>query len=186
MLIQSLETQRGVFLTARRERAAFLASRRQRGVFLIEALLGILIFSLGILALIGMQAAAISAQSDARYRIEASNLTEQMQNNIWLSVDRSSTANLATSLAAFQHQATGTPTSTSCAFSGTASTNALVIAWATAVQAATTGLPGSASTMQQIVVDTSGGAYNKVSITVCWQPPRAATPSRHTVVTFVN
>ena len=36
---------------------------------------------LGILALIGMQAAAISAQSDARYRIEAANIAEKMSNN---------------------------------------------------------------------------------------------------------
>jgi type IV pilus assembly protein PilV len=155
---------------------------RQRGVFLIEALLGILIFSLGILALIGMQAAAISAQSDARYRMEAANLTERMQNNIWLSVDRSSAANLATSLAAFSHK----PGGSNCAFTGTASGNATVTSWASAVQAASTGLPGSTAAMQQIVVDTSSGAYNKVSITVCWQPPRAVTASRHTIVTFVN
>ena len=40
-------------------------AKRQRGVMLIEALIGILIFSIGILAIIMMQAQAISAQSDA-------------------------------------------------------------------------------------------------------------------------
>lgn len=154
----------------------------QRGVFLIEALLGILIFSLGILALIGMQAAAISAQTDARYRIEASNLVERMQDTIWLNVDRTSSSTIQTSLATFQHNTGGS----NCAFTGTASSNALVTAWATSVNAAGTGLPGSTSAMQQILVNTSAGGFNQVTITVCWLPPRAAAASRHTVVTFVN
>jgi type IV pilus assembly protein PilV len=154
----------------------------QRGVFLIEALLGILIFSLGILALIGMQAAAISAQTDARYRIEASNLVERLQDTIWLNVDRTSTSTIQTSLSAFQHNTGGS----NCAFTGTASSNAVVTAWATSVNAAGTGLPGSTSAMQQILVDTTAGGFNRVTITVCWVPPRAAAASRHTVVTFVN
>ena len=73
-----------------------------------------------------------------------------------------------------------------CAFTGNASSNTLVTTWASAVQAASTGLPGSTSAMQQITVDTSTSGYNKVSVSVCWLAPRAATPSRHTVVTFVN
>ena len=43
-------------------------ARTQAGVMLIEALIGILIFSIGILALIGMQGAAIRNTTDARYR----------------------------------------------------------------------------------------------------------------------
>ena len=46
---------------------------RQRGMFLLEALVGILIFSIGILALVAMQATAITAQADAQYRVEAAN-----------------------------------------------------------------------------------------------------------------
>lgn len=46
----------------------------QRGVVLIEALLGILIFSIGILALIGMQSVAVKNTTDARYRTEAAYL----------------------------------------------------------------------------------------------------------------
>ncbi|MBM3346035.1 MAG: type IV pilus modification protein PilV [Betaproteobacteria bacterium] len=159
---------------------AVTASRRQRGVFLIEALLGILIFSLGILALIGMQAAAISAQSDARYRIEAANLAEKMQNNIWLNVDRSSPANLSTSLANFSHNEGGA----NCAFTGTPSVDPLVTNWVTEVRAAGSGLPNATTAMQQILVNTA--SFNRVTITVCWLPPRALSPSRYTIVTFVN
>jgi type IV pilus assembly protein PilV len=54
---------------------------------LIEALIGILIFSIGILALIGMQGAAIRNTTDARYRSEASFLANQIIGQMW--VDRS-------------------------------------------------------------------------------------------------
>jgi len=66
------------------------AARSQAGVMLIEALIGILIFSIGILALIGMQGAAIRNTTDARYRSEASFLANQAIGQMW--VDR---ANLA-------------------------------------------------------------------------------------------
>lgn len=154
----------------------------QHGSFLIEALIGILIFSLGILALVGMQAAAISAQSDARYRTEASSLAQQMVNTMWLNVNRTNTATLQASLVDFQHQATGS----NCSFSGAASGNAFVSNWIDSVTEAGSGLPGATAAMQQISVNTAAGGYNRVTITLCWLPPRAATPNRHTVVTYVN
>lgn len=62
----------------------------QEGVMLIEALLGILIFSIGILALLGMQALAIKTTTDARYRSEAAFLINQITSQMWVD-----TANLA-------------------------------------------------------------------------------------------
>ena len=56
--------------------------RKQGGVVLIEALLGILIFSIGILALIGMQSVAVKNTIDARYRTEAAYLATQMTSQI--------------------------------------------------------------------------------------------------------
>jgi type IV pilus assembly protein PilV len=63
-----------------------MASRMksQGGVMLIEALIGILIFSIGILALIGMQGAAIKNTTDARYRSEATFLATQIIGNMWV------------------------------------------------------------------------------------------------------
>lgn len=174
-----LSSPRTVRTSAPRRSPAIAA---QGGSFLIEALLGILIFSLGILALVGMQASAISAQSDARYRIEAANLTEQLLNNIWLNVDRTSATNLQTSLAAYAHQTSGTL----CNYSGTASSNTIVTDWVTAVTAAGTGLPGATSARLQVNVDTTSTGFNRVSVTVCWMPPKATVASRHTVVTYVN
>jgi len=56
---------------------------KQKGVMLLEALIGLLIFSIGILALVGMQATAISQVTDAKYRSEASNLADRMIGEIW-------------------------------------------------------------------------------------------------------
>ena len=57
---------------------------RQAGVVLIEALLGILIFSIGILALIGMQSVAVKNTTDARYRTEAAYLANNILSQIRL------------------------------------------------------------------------------------------------------
>ena len=56
----------------------------QGGVVLIEALLGILIFSIGILALIGMQSVAVKNTIDARYRTEAAYLANNVLSQIRL------------------------------------------------------------------------------------------------------
>jgi type IV pilus assembly protein PilV len=58
----------------------------QKGVMLIEALIGLLIFMLGILALIGMQGIAMQYTIDAKYRSEASFLANQIIGTMW--VDR--------------------------------------------------------------------------------------------------
>jgi type IV pilus assembly protein PilV len=63
----------------------------QRGVMLLEALIAILIFSIGILGLVGMQAFSIGAISDAKYRSDASFLANEIAAQIW--VDRANMAN---------------------------------------------------------------------------------------------
>lgn len=57
---------------------------------LIEALIGILIFSIGILALLGMQGLAIKTTTDTRYRSEAAFLISQITSQMWVD-----TANVA-------------------------------------------------------------------------------------------
>ena len=51
---------------------------RQSGVMLLEALIAILIFSLGILGLVGMQASAVRASRDAQFRSEAGLLVNEL------------------------------------------------------------------------------------------------------------
>ena len=64
--------------------------RQQKGVMLIEALVGILIFSIGILAIMGMQAISIKSTIEAKYRTEASFLANQTKLLSWRSFFSSS------------------------------------------------------------------------------------------------
>ncbi|HVN35552.1 MAG TPA: hypothetical protein VMU96_09900 [Casimicrobiaceae bacterium] len=65
---------------ARRTRRASVA---QRGVALLESLIAILIFSFGILGLIGILIGSIRATNDARYRAEAANLAQALIGAMW-------------------------------------------------------------------------------------------------------
>ena len=58
-------------------------SKKQRGIMLIEGLIAILIFSLGILAMVGMQARAISQTSQAKYRTDAAFLANKIIAQMW-------------------------------------------------------------------------------------------------------
>ena len=55
----------------------------QRGMMLIEVLVSILIFSIGVLALVGLQARMTAAQSDAKYRADASYLANEVVGTMW-------------------------------------------------------------------------------------------------------
>ena len=59
----------------------------QKGVVLLESLIGILVFSLGLLALTGLQAAMIKNTDDAKYRAEAAFVAQQKLSEVWLNVD---------------------------------------------------------------------------------------------------
>lgn len=59
------------------------SARRQEGATLIEALVAVLIFSIGILAVVGMQAFSVSAVTDAKYRADASFLANQALGRLW-------------------------------------------------------------------------------------------------------
>lgn len=52
--------------------------REQSGVMLLEALIAILIFSLGILGVVGLQASAVKANRDAKYRADAGLLANEL------------------------------------------------------------------------------------------------------------
>ena len=58
--------------------------KTQAGVMLLEALVAILIFSLGVIALMGLQAASIAQVSQAKYRTDASYLANQIMGKIWV------------------------------------------------------------------------------------------------------
>ena len=59
----------------------------QQGVVLLEALIAILIFSMGVLALVGLQAAMVKNTSDSKYRSEASFIAQQRIGMMWSDPD---------------------------------------------------------------------------------------------------
>lgn len=59
--------------------------KNQSGVMLLEALIAILIFSLGVLGVVGMQASAVNASRDAKYRSDAGLLANELIGEMWSS-----------------------------------------------------------------------------------------------------
>ena len=169
-----------------------MSKRQQGGFLLIEALIAILIFSLGILGMVAMGGAAVGAQSDARFRNDAAALADEIANRMAVDAARSlSPVNgadpvLAASLVAYEYQRdTG---ATPCSFSGSRSALPTVANWIDLVRADGTGahrLPGATDLTEQIRVD-SGAGFNQVSITICWQGPNDTAQRRHTLVTYIN
>lgn len=70
--------------------------RSQQGVMLIEALVAILIFTLGIIALMGLQANSIIQVSQAKYRTDASYLANQIIGRMWVDQTPTDLASFAT------------------------------------------------------------------------------------------
>ena len=59
--------------------------REQAGVMLLEALIAILVFSLGILSLVALQATSIKLVGDAKYRTDATLLANRLIGQMWVS-----------------------------------------------------------------------------------------------------
>ena len=125
-------------------------SRNESGFLLIEALVAMLIFSLGILGLVALQAVVIKETSNAQYRVEASLFTNQLIAQMWAE-DK---ANLATNFSSPDGQR--------------------YLAWQAAVAATGSGgLPNAAAQPPTVVF----GANNQVTITIFWQLPGAVAGS---------
>ncbi|MDP2761236.1 MAG: prepilin-type cleavage/methylation domain-containing protein [Sideroxyarcus sp.] len=59
----------------------------QQGVVIIEAMIAILIFSIGVLGIVGMQANMVKNTSDSKYRAEASYIAQQTIGTMWSDMD---------------------------------------------------------------------------------------------------
>ena len=113
---------------------------------LLEAFIAILIFSMGILAIVGMQASAVKSATDAKYRAEANLLANQLIGQMWVG-DRTA----ATMRTNYQ--------------GGAGTDGSAYTAWYSAVQAT---LPGANTNPPIVNID---AATSLVSITVRWKGP---------------
>jgi type IV pilus assembly protein PilV len=146
---------------------------RQAGTSIIESLIAILIFSIGMLALINLQVRSIAHAGDAKYRGDAAFLANQIIGRIW--ADRANVANYAhnagltaAQLAAAQYEASSQPPA-----------NASYTGWLTNISNT---LPRASANMQQILI----GANGLVTVTVRWHPKDAASPHNHVAVAQIN
>ena len=55
----------------------------QQGAVLVEAMISILIFSMGVLAIVGLQAAMVQNTTDSKYRADASYIAQQRIGTMW-------------------------------------------------------------------------------------------------------
>ena len=132
------------------------SSHRQQGVMLLEALIGVLIFSIGILAMIGMQAIAMRSTIDAKYRSEASFLANEIIGDMW--VNRANLALYATDAGS----PASCPSSPPCTWLGRVES---ILPQASGANAASIEISGQQAT-----------------ITVRWQRPGESTASNHVAV----
>jgi len=67
------------------------APAAQQGVVMIEVLVAILIFSVGVLAIVGLQATMIKATADAKYRADAGYIAQARIGQMWADAANAST-----------------------------------------------------------------------------------------------
>jgi type IV pilus assembly protein PilV len=145
------------------------ARRRQRGLVMVEALISILLLSVGVVGLLRLQSAAVTLAQDAKNRADAAFLADQIVGTIW--------ADKRSARASYAHQ----PGGGDCSFSGTASTNDRVTAWIGNGAAGTvSGMLPQTGSGQQIVVD-----GDKVTVRLCWKAHRDAPQHKYVLVTKI-
>jgi len=137
----------------------------QQGVVLLEALIGILIFSLGVLALVAMQAVSVSNVSNARYRTEAAFLANEIIGQIWADrgVDYAKADNYKVSAGSGGNDSSK--------------------AWVDKVYSM---LPGSDANPPDVAIATPAAGGRQVTVTIRWRAPDALTASNHVAEAFIS
>ena len=128
--------------------------KNQQGVMMIEALVGILIFSFGILAMMGLQAISIKNTVEAKYRTEASFVANKIIGEMWTEC--------------------GLTCTTLSSFDTASGTNAKMTEWRNDVAALLPGVVAGGTNSPTIQV-----AGNTVTVTVFWKIPGADSTTRN-------
>lgn len=125
---------------------------KQQGSMLLEGLIAILIFSMGILAVVGLQAASIKNTTDAKFRSDAAFLANKVIAQMWVADDP-----LGANLAPLFN-------------TGGAGYNA----WLAEVQDPGSGLPSATATIvvaRGPVDPATNTSNNTATVTLAWQAP---------------
>jgi len=157
---------------------------REEGVMLIEALIAILIFSIGILAVVGMQATAIKNVTESKSRSEAAFLAEELMAQMWMDQNISpapvqvNTSNV--NVANYNYPGSGSVP----ARLGTISPPT---GW---IGRVTTKLPGATTVLPKVTITNPTPSGATVKVEIFWQLPEEATlglpPHSHTVIASIQ
>lgn len=114
----------------------------QKGVVLLEAMIAVLIFSMGILAIAGLQGAMVKNTSDSKYRSDAAFIAQQTLGLMWAD---------PTNLAAYSDTVSNLPSGTRTVTLPTTSNGQVkvVITWT---------VPGQATHNYTAYANITGGA----------------------------
>jgi len=158
---------------------------REEGVMLIEALIAILIFSIGILAVVGMQATAIKNVTESKSRSEAAFLAEELMAQMWIDQNISTgavqvnTSNV--NVANYNYPGLGTPPARLGTISPTPT------GW---IGRVITKLPGATNVLPKVTITNATPSGATVKIQIFWQLPEEATlglpPHSHTVMASIQ
>jgi type IV pilus assembly protein PilV len=112
---------------------------------LLEALIAILIFSIGILSLVGLQAMAVRYSTDAKFRSTAGYIASQRMGDIWVADRSTITSAFEEASATLPDLPNGTRTVHVTGDSGTGYTATVTVNWK---------IPGDSATHQHQMVTT--------------------------------
>lgn len=130
---------------------------RQEGLAVVENLVAILIFSFGILGIVGLLATSMKSSAAAKYRNEASMLANQIVGQMWIA-DKSNTALKAS------FESPG---------------GASFVSWKTSVSNV---LPGVDTNAPTVVID----ANNVATVTVRWRAPGEPAAHNYVLIARIN
>lgn len=145
-----------------------LQLKLESGSTLLEALVAILIFSIGILAIVGLQAASMRASADAKYRSTANLFADELIGQMWSS-------NRA-------------PAAIAASFAGKEGAGgAAYLTWVARIEGALP-VPDIAA-YKPVAEVTQNGGLSEIKITVYWLAPgdnSSAGARKHEVFTTIQ
>ena len=154
----------------------------QQGSVLLEALIAFLIFAMGILGVIGLQATSISNTMEARYRTDAAFLANQIIAQMWVDP--------WVGINASGNQVKALDPGYNCNPCTTGNGNANTKAWVTQIQSGFLpgGTSGTANQPSISITDSNGASctttqYNctQVTVTINWASPKTGAVTHNYV-----
>lgn len=136
--------------------------RGQSGVVILETLIAILIFSIGILGLIGTLSASVTNASEAQYRTEAAFLAETLIAELRVA----------------------SPTTRASDYDSPS--GASYVTWKNRVIAGSSALPSAGKSANLPTVEFSGTGNRTVLVTIKWQAKNTSSTHNYTVETALE